>query len=410
MRTTTLALVLLGLVAVAYASCPNQCSGHGRCTANDKCECFQQAGTPWGHRAGWTGADCSLRTCAFDVAFDAISDNDDQIGTISFIPANTALAAGATTGGSLVAQKVFAYLPGEFHAPYYAEPTGSATLNRWSTDNTVILQVVAGSTASSLIFKWKWMSDSRTDGDQFSPQITITCRVATAGTARTAANDYLLMDPPQAASGQKSTGIRVFCDSALIAGAEFAAGNKYIFQVTRLAGTHFLESNDNSFHQQQECSGRGNCDRASGQCKCAVGYEGEACQRTTCQNKCSGHGVCQDQAHFAADASESYALNTLRELRYLGPFDSSKSMGCLCDGGYRGPDCSLKECPSGTDPLTADLTDVLSGGSGFVSTHTQEDGVARDCSGRGVCDYSAGLCKCFKGYFGERCESQTNFH
>jgi hypothetical protein len=31
-----------------------------------------------------------------------------------------------------------------------------------------------------------------------------------------------------------------------------------------------------------------------------------------------------------------------------------------------------------------------------------------DCSGRGTCDYTQGVCTCYKGYFGERCESQTN--
>jgi hypothetical protein len=32
----------------------------------------------------------------------------------------------------------------------------------------------------------------------------------------------------------------------------------------------------------------------------------------------------------------------------------------------------------------------------------------RDCSGRGACDYTSGTCNCFKGFFGERCELQTN--
>merc|ERR1712178_131619 len=29
----------------------------------------------------------------------------------------------------------------------------------------------------------------------------------------------------------------------------------------------------------------------------------------------------------------------------------------------------------------------------------------QDCSGRGICDYSSGTCKCFSGYSGTACES-----
>lgn len=48
------------------------------------------------------------------------------------------------------------------------------------------------------------------------------------------------------------------------------------------------------------------------------------------------------------------------------------------------------ECPSGPD--------VLKG-------YGNEAG--RDCSGRGLCDYSAGICSCFHGYYGTKCEYQT---
>ncbi len=70
-----------------------------------------------------------------------------------------------------------------------------------------------------------------------------------------------------------------------------------------------------------------------------------------------------------------------------------KSVGCLCDVGYRGAACDLQECPSGPDPL-----------NGFGNE------AGRDCSGRGLCNYDEGICVCFSGFFGNACQHQnTNF-
>lgn len=52
--------------------------------------------------------------------------------------------------------------------------------------------------------------------------------------------------------------------------------------------------------------------------------------------------------------------------RYETPWDAEKQVGCKCDAGFRGPDCSLQECPSGPDVM---------GGDGSTK--------GRDCSGRG---------------------------
>ena len=135
----------------------------------------------------------------------------------------------------------------------------------------------------------------------------------------------------------------------------------------------------NNMHPMAECSNRGDCDRTSGVCECHENFDGVACERTICPNDCRGLGICYTQLQMAENAGTTY-----RDI-----WDSKKQVGCVCDVGYRGPDCSLIECPSTSD---------VNGGPG------NEGG--RDCSGRGLCDYRLGVCNCFLGYYGQQCEYQ----
>ena len=96
-------------------------------------------------------------------------------------------------------------------------------------------------------------------------------------------------------------------------------------------------------HFYRECSNKGICNRATGQCVCFPGYEGEGCQRTSCPGAesgtpCSGHGLCLSA--YVDYTSSEYNL-----------WDADKTMKCKCDAGYDGPDCSLRLCPVGPDPV-----------------------------------------------------------
>lgn len=131
-------------------------------------------------------------------------------------------------------------------------------------------------------------------------------------------------------------------------------------------------------HPEIECSGKGTCDRTTGVCKCELGYQGSACQRKTCPNNCNGRGRCLPLNDVVSSVNNGDIYGN--EIIY----------GCKCDGGYRGSDCSLIECPSANDPLSA--------------TNIDANSEYRDCSGRGKCDYTTGVCTCFGGYSGDACD------
>merc|ERR1711988_1814613 len=67
-------------------------------------------------------------------------------------------------------------------------------------------------------------------------------------------------------------------------------------------------------------------------------------QRASCPNDCSGHGTCETIAELAEDEFDNvYAL-----------WDKDMTMGCACDAGYTGADCSSRACKYGIDPLYID--------------------------------------------------------
>eukprot|EP01035_Chromulina_nebulosa_P017623 gene17623-23200_t len=103
----------------------------------------------------------------------------------------------------------------------------------------------------------------------------------------------------------------------------------------------------NTAHYYMECSNKGVCDRSTGECQCYDGYDGVACQRASCPgfpNSCSGHGVCRSIKQLAKDDyGNAYRL-----------WDQDSTMGCSCDKGYYGPDCSYRQCKYGVDPLYLD--------------------------------------------------------
>lgn len=68
---------------------------------------------------------------------------------------------------------------------------------------------------------------------------------------------------------------------------------------------------------------------------------------------CSGHGRCLTISELAKHAKQNGVLTPKSygaDPNNPYTWDAHRMMGCLCDEGYDGFDCSLRSCPAGNDP------------------------------------------------------------
>merc|ERR1712031_141902 len=187
-------------------------------------------------------------------------------------------------------------------------------------------------------------------------------------------------------------------------------------------------------------SDQGLCDRATGLCSCFPGYTGSSCQRTACPDDCSGHGTCRSNRDFAYDwaiakttqiQSDKADFTELFKETYFASYDDAwdtdMHYGCKCDAGTAITDCQLQyDAPfggAGWEQAYSDRTGATApnneqgdlSASDYNRHYILDDNgrkvyacygamSGQDCSGRGICDYSSGTCKCFSGYAGTACE------
>ncbi|KAJ8599133.1 hypothetical protein CTAYLR_006365 [Chrysophaeum taylorii] len=111
----------------------------------------------------------------------------------------------------------------------------------------------------------------------------------------------------------------------------------------------------NRAHAQLECAGVGACNRDDGTCVCPSGFTGEACQRLDCTASCNDNGKCITLYNLGHE----YGPDTAPGDPYGGDgmgveyanWESEVIMSCFCDWGVTGPECDIRMCPRGFDPL-----------------------------------------------------------
>lgn len=117
---------------------------------------------------------------------------------------------------------------------------------------------------------------------------------------------------------------------------------------------------DNAAHTYAECSNIGVCDLARGECICPSPFTGAACERMRCppgdENQCNGHGRCMTMAELAGHArtldGDPLTVTYGATPNKPSTWDFNKILGCVCDAGFEGHDCSRRSCPRGDDPRT----------------------------------------------------------
>ena len=83
---------------------------------------------------------------------------------------------------------------------------------------------------------------------------------------------------------------------------------------------------------------------------------GGRCERLECPRDCSNHGTCQTIKNSGYTYGRDIAYEGQAGGDGKGPvyanWDADSTTMCVCDTGFTGPDCSMRICPKGDDPLT----------------------------------------------------------
>nr|XP_014127356.1 tenascin [Zonotrichia albicollis] len=118
------------------------------------------------------------------------------------------------------------------------------------------------------------------------------------------------------------------------------------------------------------CSGHGNYSIDICGCVCEPGWKGPNCSQPSCPNDCNDQGKCVDGL-------------------------------CVCFEGYTGPDCSQELCPQGCGAHGRCVGGQCLCHEGFVGDDCSVPLCPHNCHGRGRCVDSE--CVCDEGYTGEDC-------
>ena len=160
-----------------------------------------------------------------------------------------------------------------------------------------------------------------------------------------------------------------------------------------------------------DCSGHGTCDGETGECTCADGYSGPACEVVRCHD-CGGHGrcvtpdVCTCEPGWGGASCAQASCGHTNCSEALGHGVCLGPNRCRCASGWGGDECDTPVCEAGCSangrcvgPNTCQCAD------GWRGSTCDEPICPSGCRGRGKCA-APGICACHAPWGGFDCSGR----
>uniref|UniRef100_A0A8C5JF07 Tenascin C n=1 Tax=Junco hyemalis TaxID=40217 RepID=A0A8C5JF07_JUNHY len=153
------------------------------------------------------------------------------------------------------------------------------------------------------------------------------------------------------------------------------------------------------------CSGHGNYSIDICGCVCEPGWKGPNCSQPSCPNDCNDQGKCVDGLCVCFEGYTGPDCS--QELCPQGCGAHGRCVGgqCLCHEGFVGDDCSVPLCPHNCHGRGRCVDNECVCDEGYTGEDCSELICPNDCFDRGRC--VNGTCFCEEGFTGEDCGELT---